>query len=101
MLKTVKATSNVQLVHAIRDVLEDTYPDKTVEYNDADCNANLFITKGEKNNIIKIHIQNCDVEITDSDIDAIIRKFNNTVYHRESNVEYVENATSTTFKVIE
>lgn len=99
MLKSVKTTSHVSLVNAIKDIMQEQYPNNSVQYDESESDADIFITKKDSNNVIKIHIQTQNITINDEDIAEIINQYNETVYNQDSSVEY--DADKLLFKIIE
>lgn len=101
MLEAVKTTSHVSLVNAIRDIIEDNYDDKTVEYDELESDADYFINKVDGNKNIDIIIQNNGTKLSNSEIEDIIGLYNKTVYNQESELKYEYKNNRHKFKIIE
>lgn len=101
MLEAVKTTSHVSLVNAIRDIIEDNYDDKTVEYDELESDADYFINKVDGNKNIDIIIQNNGTKLSNSEIEDIIELYNKTVYNQDSELKYEYKNNRHKFKIIE
>jgi len=86
MLRSIKHTEHVSLINAIKSVIENNFVDTTVEYDELESTADIFITKGSKNTTIKVYIG--DNKLNESDIIDIIDKYQETVYNQETDIDY-------------
>jgi hypothetical protein len=86
MSRSIKHTEHVSLINAIKSVIENKFVDTTVEYDELESTADIFITKGSENTTIKVYIG--DNTLDESDIIDIIDEYQETVYNQETHIDY-------------